>query len=235
MKERIWDRYLTEEDRKVYEEAGFGKSMGFGTRPAILIIDVQYRTCGEKPEPILEAIRKYKTSCGERAWKAVHQIRKVLDAGRPKGIPVIYPTVERKNRFEVGGWKNKIPTLAHQSSYIGDRGVEIIEEIAPQEGDIVLSKRYASAFFGTPLVTYLNDLDVDTLLITGCTTSGCVRATAIDGFSYGYKVAVLEDAVYDRGQASHAINLFDISSKYADVVPTEEAIAYLNGLAPTGK
>jgi maleamate amidohydrolase len=232
MKERIWDKYITEQDRKVYEVVGFGKSVGFGSRPAILIIDVQYRTCGEKSEPILEAIKKTKTACGEWGWSAVKKIKKILDVARPKGVPIIYPTVERKDRFDTGRWKDKIPAIADKSSYIGDRGVEIIEEVAPQEGDIVVSKRYASAFFGTPLMTYLNDLDVDTLLVTGCTTSGCVRGTVIDGFSYGFKVTVVEDAVYDRGEVTHAINLFDMSSKYADVVPTEDIISYLEGLSP---
>ncbi len=230
MKERIWDKYLTQQDRRVYEEAGFGKTVGFGSRPALFIIDVQYRTCGEKPEPILDAIKKSKTACGEWGWNAVGKIKRILDVARPKGTPIIYPTVERKDRFDAGRWKDKIPAIADSSSYIGDRGVEIIEEVAPQEGDIVVSKRYASAFFGTPLMTYLNDLDIDTLLVTGCTTSGCVRATVVDGFSYGFKVTVAEDAVYDRGEVSHAINLFDISSKYADVIPTEEVITYINSL-----
>jgi len=234
MKERIWDKYLTEQDRMVYEAAGFGKTVGFGSRPALLIIDVQYRTCGEKPEPILDAIKKCKTACGESGWNAVNNIKGILDFARPKGIPIIYPTVERKDRFDAGRWKDKIPAIADSPSLIGGRGVEIIEEVAPQEGDIVVSKRYASAFFGTPLMTYLNDLDVDTLLITGCTTSGCVRATVVDGFSYGFKVTVAEDAVYDRGEVSHVINLFDISSKYADVIPTEEVITYINSL-PQGR
>jgi maleamate amidohydrolase len=232
MKERIWDKFVTQQDRRVYEEAGFGGAVGFGNRPAILIIDVQYRTCGEKSEPILEAIKKCKTACGESGWNAVYKIKRLLEIARPKGVPIIYPTVQRKDRFDTGRWKDKIPAIADTPSYIGNRGVDIIDEVAPKVSDIVVSKRYASAFFGTPLMTYLNDLDVDTLLITGCTTSGCVRATVIDGFSYGFKVIVVEDAVYDRGEVSHAINLFDMSSKYADVIPTDDVIAYLNKLPP---
>jgi len=231
---KIWDKYLTDLDRKVYEKAGFGHRAGFGTRPAIFIIDVQYRTCGENPKHIIEAIDEYKTSCGEAGWKAVHIIEKILSVARKKNVPVIYPVVERKDKFDTGRWKDKIPAIADKTSYIGDRGTKIIESIAPQEGDIIVSKRYASAFFGTPLMTYLNDLDINTIIVTGATTSGCVRATVADAFSYGFNVIVAEDGVFDRGEVSHAINLFDMDQKYADVTISEEIIVYLEELTLKG-
>ena len=224
------NNYLTDLDREVYKKAGFGHRSGFGTRPGILIIDVQYRTCGDSPKPILQAIDEYKTSCGEAGWAAVKVIEKLLAAARPRGVPVLYPVVERKDRFDTGRWKDKVPTIADTPSYIGDRGTEIIEEVAPQPGDVVVSKRYASAFFGTPLMTYLNDLDVDTVIVTGATTSGCVRASVADAFSYGFKTVVVEDGVFDRGEVSHAINLFDMDQKYADVLPSERVIEYLLSL-----
>jgi len=232
MEKRIWDQYLTELDRQVYEKAGFGKSVGFGKRPAVIIIDVQYRTVGEEPAPILEAMNTYPTACGDRGWKAVGQIRRILDAAREKKFPVIYAVVERKDEFDTGRWKDKIPGMVGQEHRIGSRGTQIVEEIEPMPGDIIVSKRYASAFFGTPLMTYLNDLDVDTLIVTGCTTSGCVRGTVVDAFSYGFRVIVPEDAVYDRGEVSHAINLFDMKSKYADVITTDEVIQALSKLPP---
>lgn len=227
---RMWDNYLTDMDRQVYAEAGFGKRSGFGNRPAILIIDVQYRTCGETPKPILESIKEFKTSCGETAWKAVNVIENILAVARPKGVPVIYPIVERKNRFETGRWKDKIPAMADTPSYTGSRGTQVIESIAPQPEDVIVSKRYASAFFGTPLMTYLNDLDRDSLIVTGTTTSGCVRSTVVNAFSYGFKVIVVEDGVYDRGEVTHAINLFDMDMKYADVTPSAGVIDYLKQL-----
>ena len=226
----IWDRYLTELDSEVYAAAGFGHRSELGSRPAILIIDIQYRTCGENPKPIMEAIQEYKTSCGEAGWNTVGVIERLLAVARPRGVPIIYPVVERKDRFDTGRWKDKIPAIADKTSYIGDRGTQIIESIAPQPGDVVVSKRYASAFFGTPLMTYLNDLDRDTLIVTGATTSGCVRATVADAFSYGFPVVVVEDGVFDRGEVSHAINLFDMDQKYADVMPSQEVIAYLQKL-----
>ena len=227
---RIWEKYLTKLDSQVYEAAGFGHRAGFGTRPAILIIDVQYRTCGEDPKPILEAIKEYKTSCGEAGWNVVHVIERLLAAARPRGVPILYPVVERKDRFDTGRWKDKIPAIADKTSYIGNRGPQIIESIAPEPGDIIVSKRYASAFFGTPLMTYLNDLDRDTIIVTGATTSGCVRATVADAFSYGFNVVVVEDGVFDRGEVSHAINLFDMDQKYADVMPSEDVIRYVETL-----
>lgn len=230
MNNKIWDAYLTDTDKEVYDKAGFGKSVGFGQRPAILVIDVQYRTIGEKPAPILEAMDSYPTACGEKGWEAVSHIKRILDAAREKGFPVLYPVVERKNEFDTGRWKDKIPGMVGDAHRIGNRGTEVVEEVAPQPGDVIVSKRYASAFFGTPLMTYLNDLDVDTLIVTGATTSGCVRSTVVDGFSYGFRVIVPEDAVYDRGEVSHAVNLFDMKSKYADVLSTDEVIQAISKL-----
>lgn len=227
---RIWDAYNTDLDRKVYEASGFrGKRVGFGNRPAILVIDVQYRTVGED-KPILESIKVWPTSCGETAWKAVRKIQSLLGVAREKKVPILYANVERKSEFEVGRWKDKIPGLTDAIHRTEQRGVRNVEEIAPQPGDIVISKRYASAFFGTPLMTFLNQLDTDTLIITGCTTSGCVRATVLDAFSYAFRVIVPEDGVYDRGEVTHAINLFDINSKYGDVITTEEVIDYIRSL-----
>lgn len=234
MERRIWDDYITDLDRRAYEKAGFGSSAGFGSRPAILVIDVQYRTVGEAREPILDAMDTYPTAVGERGWAAVDKIHELLEAARPKGVPVLYPVVERKDRFDTGRWKDKIPGMDSEEHRIGQRGTQIVEEVAPEPGDVVISKRYASAFFGTPLMTYLNDLDVDTVVVTGCTTSGCVRATVIDAFQYAFRVIVPEDAVYDRGEASHAINLFDMNQKYADILTSDEVISFFDGLPASG-
>lgn len=219
---RIWDAYVSDLDRKVYEASGFrGKQVGFGNKPAVLVIDVQYRTVGED-KPILESIKTWPTSCGEVAWKAVRKIQSLLEVARGKKVPIIYANVERSSEFEVGRWKDKIPGLTAEIHRTGHSGTQVVEEVAPRPRDIIVSKRYASAFFGTPLMTYLNQLDVDTVVIMGCTTSGCVRATVIDAFSYAFKVVVPEDCVYDRGEVSHAVNLFDINSKYGDVITMEE-------------
>ena len=230
MAQRPWDEYITARDREVYRLGGFGHEGGFGIRPAILVIDVQYRTCGERPMPILEAIKQYATACGEEAWEAVYQIRELLDIARPKGFPVIYARGERKDAFEGARYGEKIPSLTDAANIVGSRGVEIVDEVAPQPGDILISKRFPSIFFGTPLITFLVNLDVDTVIVTGCTTSGCVRGTVVDAISYGFKAVIPEKCVWDRGLASHAINLFDMDQKYADVLPLSDVKAALEKL-----
>ena len=105
----MWESYLSPTDIEVYEKAGFGKSVGFGKRPAVLVIDVQYRTVGEDSAPILEAMDTYPTAIGERGWKAVDQIKRIIETAREQGFPILYPVVERKNEFDTGRWKDKIP------------------------------------------------------------------------------------------------------------------------------
>jgi nicotinamidase-related amidase len=113
---------------------------------------------------------------------------------------------------------------------IAAKGYEFVSEVAPSSEDLLLPKRHPSAFFGTPLVSYLVDLGVDTLITTGCSTSGCVRGTVVDGFSYNFRVGVPSDAVYDRSETSHAVNLFDLASKYADVTTTAEMLDKLRAI-----
>jgi isochorismate hydrolase len=105
-----------------------------------------------------------------------------------------------------------------------------VAPLAPRPEDFLIGKRKPSAFFGTPFMSHLNFLDVDTLIVTGCTTSGCVRATSVDAFSYNFKVVIPEETTFDRFQSSHAMNLFDLNCKYADVIPTDEVAQYLDGL-----
>ncbi len=221
-----WNAIVPPADLAIYEAAGWGHSTGLGTRPALLIIDVQWRTTGTRPQPILEAIKEFPTSCGEIAWAAAERIRVLLDLFRRKSWPVIYPHVAPKTAIDGGRFAAKLPGITD----IAAKGYEFFAPLAPQAGDILLPKRHPSAFFGTALASYLVDLDIDTLVVTGCTTSGCVRASVVDAFSYNYRVQVPQDAVYDRGAATHAMNLFDMAQKYADVRPTAELAALLQAL-----
>ena len=110
------------------------------------------------------------------------------------------------------------------------KGYEFVAEVAPRPSDVLLPKKHPSAFFGTPLASYLINLRADTVIVTGCTTSGCVRGSVVDAFAYNFRVAVPSDAVYDRSAASHAVNLFDMSEKYADVMTTQECVQKLRAL-----
>ena len=212
-----WDGVIGEDEIDRYAKAGFGGEGGIGARPALLIIDVQYRTVGTTPKPYWDAIKEYPTSCGDVGWDAVGNIAKLVALFRQKGFPILYPHVAPKNSATDGGrLAAKIPSIMG----IDAKGYEFVEEIAPVEGDVLLPKKHPSAFFGTPLVSHLVDLGVDTLIVTGCTTSGCVRSSVTDAFAYNFKVLVPDDAVYDRSPTSHAVNLWDMNAKYADVYPS---------------
>jgi nicotinamidase-related amidase len=227
-----WDDILTPRDKEVFALSGFGKRAGFGQRPALLIIDVNYNFVGDKPEPIVESVKRFRTSCGEEGWQGVHHIRELLVEARRKRLPTFYTTAEenRSNTVTIGGWQAK-SSRTHEDMTAGwEKTNAIVAEIAPQTGDILVHKQKPSAFFGTPLMSMLTEVHADTLLVTGTTTSGCVRASVIDAFSYNLKVSVIEECVFDRGQASHKINLFDMAMKYADVIPLKEAIDYIRAL-----
>ncbi len=230
MTARPWDALIPESDRETYRLAGFGTPAGIGTRPALLVIDVQYRTVGHQPKPIREALKEYPTSCGEVGWKAVARIAELVAFFRAKGWPVLYPHIAPKSSYDRGAFAGKVPGVMT----IPAAGYEFVREIAPVKGDILLPKFQASAFFGTQLASYLIGLHVDSLVFTGCTTSGCVRASVVDACSLNFKALVPEDAVYDRSQASHAVNLFDMASKYADVMPTADAIKALGAIRTPG-
>lgn len=227
MSDASWMRYLSPRDREVLERSGYGARMGYGKRPALMIVDVSYNFCGQAPAPILESIARWRNSCGEDAWNAIEKIKRVADACRSRGLPVFYSTNQRRlDGFDAGSWRWKnARELEDNEADIG--GNEIVAAIAPQPRDMVVYKTKPSAFFGTPLLSFMIDLKVDSLLVCGVSTSGCVRATVIDAFSNNLRCAVIADGCFDRIEVSHAINLFDLHAKYADIVSAEEAIAFV--------
>jgi nicotinamidase-related amidase len=232
MREPVWNPFLTERDKQVFAAGGFGARQGYGKRPALVIVDVNYSFCGERPEPILESIKRWRASCGAEAWDGIAAIRKLLDAAHERGLPVIYTTgMRREDRWDAGSWAWKNPRVTEKPrTQEGADGYTIVREIAPQPRDLVILKHKPSAFFGTPLSSFLVQLGVDSLLLTGTTTSGCVRATAVDAFSNNYRVAVIEEGCFDRSQASHAMSLCDLHEKYADVVQLEDALRFMSSL-----
>ena len=224
----IWDQFITERDREVYAKSGYGAQGGFGSRPAVLIIDVNYGWVGEVPLPVLQSIEKYPRSCGLEGWDAVYQTQKLLTAARAKGVPVFYTTSDKTRMRMSLSQEHKRSRIIPPEEL--RRSEQIVEEIAPIEGEMVLYKNSPSAFFATLLANYLTQLQVDTVLACGGTTSGCVRASVTDANSHGFKVSLIEECTFDRGQASHAVNLFDINQKYADVVPLARVEEYLASL-----
>ena len=223
---RPWDHLISEEEKKAYRAAGFGRPTGIGQRPALLIIDVQYRTTGTERRPFWESIKEFPTACGEPAWDAIGHIAKLLALFRERDWPVLYPYVSPKQGFDAGRLSDKVPAIMG----VAAKGYEFVAEVAPAETDILVPKKHPSAFFGTPLASYLINTGADTLVVTGCSTSGCVRGTVVDGFAYNYRVLVPQDAVFDRSAVSHAVNLFDMSEKYADVMPAQDALTVLRAI-----
>ena len=226
-----WKDRLPERDLKAFEASGYGQDVGFGGRPAVIVIDVNYNFLGDRREPILESIKRFPYSCGEAGWEALKHLERLLPAARQAGALVAYSTGRWSDAgFDTGvlGTLNKRHVELTGEGFDGYR---IMPQVAPRPEDMLVEKHYPSMFFGTPLMSFLNHLHIDTVLITGCTTSGCVRATAVDAYSYNFKTIVVEECVFDRSESSHVQSLIDMDMKYADVIGVDAAIEYLDGLA----
>jgi maleamate amidohydrolase len=206
------------EAREVYAKARLGESVTLGSRPAVLVVDF---SCGfTDPECTL----------GADMTEQVEATKRLLDAARAKGLPVIFTTIGFEPSLKDGGlWLEKAPALGDLQ--IGGRWVEIDPRLEPREGETIVVKKGASAFFGTNLAAILISQGIDSVVLCGATTSGCVRATAIDLLQYGFPTLVPRECVGDRAQAPHDANLFDIQAKYADVVSVEEALDYVESVA----
>jgi nicotinamidase-related amidase len=222
-----WMQYLSDRDRKALALLGFGSRQGYGQRPALLIIDTNYEFCGPRSEPLLEVIPTWPTACGDEAWAAVRVMRRLIDGCKAKGLPVFYSTnTRRADGFDAGSWRWKSANERKGRTRM-PRADDIVDEIAPRPEDVVIQKTKPSAFFGTPLLSFLIDLKVDSLIVCGGTTSGCVRAAVIDAFSQNLRCAVVAEGCFDRLESSHAMNLVDMQAKYADVVTAEEVLSFV--------
>jgi maleamate amidohydrolase len=232
MSKRIWDDLISEQDRAVYASGVFGGETGIGSKPAVVVVDVLNKSIGDEPLPILEAMARYgKTCTGEYGWAAIPHIRQVIAAARAGSYPIIYtiPQDPRQRPAEtLQRFEEKMPNWM---DYSGERdGYAFADEIAPEPQDIIIVKPTASSFYRTDLEERLRAEEIDCLVVTGGATSGCVRATVVDAHARGFKVNVVDDAVFDRGQVTHAMNLFDMQAKYADVLPSAAVIERFEGL-----
>ena len=199
----------------------FGTRIGFGEKPALIVVDfINAYTTPSSPlyAPAVQG--------------AVEQTIQVLNAARKSSVLVIYTRVIYSPLGIDGGiFLKKVPALRKMVE--GEPLANIVPELQPQLSDIVINKQYASAFFGTSLATTLTSQQIDTIILTGCSTSGCIRASAVDGIQHGFRVVVPKECVGDRSPAPHDANLFDIDSKYGDVVEKSEVLAYLQKHCPT--
>ncbi len=201
----------------LYDEDDFGKRTGVGDRPALIVID------------LINAFTDPETGLGGDFEDVLTQTERLLETFRKHDLPRYFTTVAYEESYgDAGVFIEKIPAL--RELRLGTDAVEVDERIAPEDGERVILKKYASAFFGTDLSTELTTDGVDTLVIVGVTTSGCVRATAVDSLQNGYRTIVPADAVGDRAEEPHEANLFDIDAKYGDVVETDALIEHLEGI-----
>jgi maleamate amidohydrolase len=206
-----------EQARRVYAAAKLGQAVTMGESPGVLVVDF---SCGfTDPECAL----------GSDLSAEVEATRQLLDAARAKGLPVIFTTIGFEPSLKDGGlWLQKAPALGDLQ--IGGRWVEIDPRLERREDETIVLKKGASAFFGTNLAAILVSQGIDSVVLCGATTSGCVRATAVDLLQYGFPTLVPRECVGDRAQAPHEANLFDIQAKYADVVSLEDALGYVESV-----
>ena len=204
-----------------YKQRGiFQDRFGFGERPAVVVVDFAYGWTDDSY-----------AGGSKRLDGPVEQTAKLLDAAREKNVPIIFTT--SPYRPESGDQPFKSAADASTDFRVWDaRAVEIDDRVAPAPSDYVLEKENASAFFGTHLAGYLIQHRVDTLLITGCSTSACIQATATDAKSLRFHPVIVEECVGDRAEAAHLFTLFDIQARFADVVPINETLDYLKGISP---
>lgn len=221
---REWQTYLPEADREIYEKAGYGKPQPFGRRPALLVIDVVLSFTGSRPLPILEAIEEHRTSCGRAAWDALPRIKQLLEASRGAGIPVVFIKGSPMDKYFAGDTTKGTST---REEVLRKYDHPIHPLVSPLSEEYVCQKSKGSAFFGTPLASYLHRVGADCVLISGCVTSGCVRASTIDAWNSGFPAFVVEEAVFDRSPHSHLTALYELNAKYATVVTLEQTAEYL--------
>jgi nicotinamidase-related amidase len=202
---------IPESDRALYEKSGWGRRIGFGKKVAVLVVDMT-RMFVEDSFPL---------GCSKTGRPAAQAISKLLDSAKQNGVPIIFTKPSSAKEFSITIQKIREEKLAALDV---EGANEIVEPIMPSAGDIVIEKAKPSGFIGTPLLGVLTYFNVDTIIVTGMVTSGCVRATVVDGFSYNFRVIIPIECVADRGDVPHNVNLFDMDMKYADVMPLSEVL-----------
>ena len=204
----------------------YSREVFVGPNPALLAIDLYELAYQGGPRPVGEVANTYPSACGQYAWAAIEPTQRLFAAARSAGIPVVYSTQETRPDSR----SSKVWATRRRSVPVDPELYAIRPEFKPQPGDVVIRKMRASAFFGTPLIAHLTQLGVRTVIVCGESTSGCVRATAVEAYSYGFHVVLVEECCFDRSLISHKINLFDMHHKYADVLGVDAVLAHLDDL-----
>jgi maleamate amidohydrolase len=222
--DHCWRDVIPAETVEIYKH--YRRPIAVGPNPALLAIDLYNLPYQGGPMPVVEVVKKYPAACGRNAYDAIAPTKRLFETARAAGIPILYST----NDLQPHSAPGRNAATMRQGLSVGARDLEIFPEFGPQAGDTIVYKQRASAFFGTPLISHLQRLGVSTIIIFGQTTSGCVRATTVDGYSYGFNMVMAEECCFDRSEISHKVTLFDLHHKYANVIHTDEIIAHLGTL-----
>ena len=221
--DHCWKDVVPESDLKIY--AGWRRETFVGPRPALLAIDLYDLVYRGGALPPAEINERYPNTCGIFAHRAIAPTKKLIAAARRAGIPIFFCTQDiRPNNRPAGAVSTR------RTRPVPDDGYAIYHEFKVEPQDILIPKQRASIFQGTPLSSHLAILGVQSLIVCGESTSGCVRASVVDGYSGGYHVAVVEECTYDRAELTHKVNLFDMHHKYADVMHADEVLAHLESM-----
>jgi len=224
-KPHAWEDVIDDDIRAIHRNLDVRR--GLGRKIAVLCVDNLNGVFGDKPEPVREMVKRFPNGCGLEAWKAIEPTQALMLAARASGTMLIHSTRDPapqpdQHRIAAVKWTSNFVSAFSDGS---DR--EFFPPLAPAPGELVIHKRRASVFFGTPLPAYLVEAGVDSLVCCGNSTSGCIRATVVDAFNLGFKVAVVEECTFDRNWLSHKVNLFDMDTKYADVMFLDEVLPLL--------
>jgi nicotinamidase-related amidase len=196
-----------------------------GSSPTLLAIDLYELAYEGGARPIAEISKTYPSSCGEYAWATIEPTKRLFGAARSAKIPVFYSTMDVRPNSKPEG----LNATERRAPRNDAEAYAIRPEFRPEPDDVIITKQRASAFFGTPLQAHLTQLGIRTVIICGESTSGCVRASAVDAYSYGFHVVLVEECCFDRSVLSHKVNLFDLHHKYADVLHIDEVETHLRG------
>jgi maleamate amidohydrolase len=204
-----WRDIFNDTELSGYRAGGHGQRIGFGRKAAVVVVDMIN----------LYVSPRFALGHGENIPAVVAANKRLITTARAKGLPVFFSNVGlRRSAAEKGVWGIKVGG----SKEITTEADTIVPELAPVDGDIIVTKAKASVFFGTQLASMLVSLGIDTIIVTGVTTSGCVRATVVDGFSHNFRVIVPAECVGDRAALPHKVSLFDMDMKYSDVMDLDE-------------
>lgn len=220
---RDWQKLIPAEELAAYQRSGFHGDLPMGQRPALIVVDVTLGFTGGRGLTLEQAVAEFSAACGPASWIAMPRIAELIGAFRSRRLPVVFT----RSRLGDISWTGKATKAKRAAKPLPAHFNAFPPEIEPAAGEWVLEKTKASAFFGTPLATYIVKERIDTLVVCGVSTSGCVRATVVDGFSHGFSTFVVDDACFDRSLFAHAANLFDMCGKYASVVSAAEVSALL--------